>query len=76
MSMYDGGNESSAGTVSIKVDVNYVEDNEAPLISNVVATQNSAENNVKVSWDAYDLNTVSKYYVMAYDSSNKLINTY
>lgn len=65
----------STGTLAITVDPSSILDTEAPTISNVKLTQNSALNSVHVSWKGYDLTSVDHYVVQLYKSNGTKVGS-
>lgn len=60
---------SSIGAVSLLVDIDpTLSDNTAPVISNLSATQTSAQKEILVSWSGTDDNSIVNYYVETYTS--------
>lgn len=58
-----------AGSLELSVDITEINDTEAPVISNIHATKNSAANNVHVVWNSHDDIQVDHFVVVAYKSN-------
>ena len=66
-----------AGTLNLSVDVSVVSDTDAPIISNVNATQNSTANSVHVTWSGSDSVSIDHYTIQVFDSlGNKIGSDY
>lgn len=65
-----GLSDVNMGKLTLLVDPNFVEDEDAPVISNVTASKGSATNHVTVSWNGSDTSSIVNYTVIAYNNSN------
>lgn len=65
----------SLGNVTISVDPTVVNDTEAPIISNVTASQDATVGNVTVAWTAQDDSTITGFTIYVYNSSGSLKQT-
>lgn len=68
--------DSQVGVLTLLVDINSIKDTTPPQISNVTAVQNKTENSVTVTWTGTDDASISKYTIIAYNSSNAQVGTY
>lgn len=65
----------SLGNVTISVDPSPVLDTEAPIISNVTASQDVTVGNVTVAWNAQDDSTITSFTIYVYNNSGVLQQT-
>lgn len=66
----------SLGNLTLLVDINYIPDTTAPVISDVTGTINNTEGRVDVSWQASDTSSITNYHVLVYNSSNTLVRDF